>query len=80
LNAVSGLLVPDLRASPLLHDGESWDTVVLDGARGAKGMPPFGELLSEAESQAIRAYAIQQAWRGLNLKNAAASVDASDQN
>jgi len=71
LNAVSGLLVPDLRASPLLHDGEAWDSVVLDGARGSLGMPPFGSLLSEAESQAIRAYVIQQAWRGLKVRRAA---------
>ena len=34
LNAVSGLLVPDLRGSPYLHDQESWDTVVLEGILG----------------------------------------------
>ena len=78
LNAVSGLLVPDLRTSPLLHDDKSWDSVVLDGARGAQGMPPFGDLLREDESQAIRAYVIQQAWRGLNLQNAAASAEGSE--
>ena len=78
LNAVSGLLVPDLRASALLHDGDAWDSVVLDGARVANGMPPFGEFLDETESQAIRAYVIQQAWRGLNLQNAAANAEEAE--
>jgi mono/diheme cytochrome c family protein len=78
LNGVSGLLVPDLRATPLLHDGKSWDDVVLDGARGSKGMPRFGDLLSEEESQSIRAYLIQQAWRGLNLQTAAAGGDTTE--
>ena len=76
-NAVSGLLVPDLRASALLHSAEAWDSVVLDGARAALGMPKFGELIDETESQAIRAYVIQQAWRGLNLR-AAAAADAEE--
>ena len=78
LNAVSGLLVPDLRATPLLHDAKSWDDVVLDGARGPKGMPRFGDLLSEEESQAIRAYLIQQAWRGLTLQTATAAGDKTE--
>ena len=73
LNAVSGLLIPDLRASALLHSAEAWDSVVLDGARAALGMPKFGEYLDETESQAIRAYVIQQAWRGLNLRTEAAA-------
>jgi mono/diheme cytochrome c family protein len=77
LNAVSGLLVPDLRATPLLHDAEAWDAVVLDGARAANGMPPFGTLLSEDESRQLRSYVIQQAWRGLDLQRAAGEDEAA---
>ena len=64
LNAVSGLLIPDLRGSPLLHDADAWDAVVLDGARAALGMGGFASELSGEDSQAIRAYIIDQAWRG----------------
>ncbi|MGI9247546.1 MAG: PQQ-dependent dehydrogenase, methanol/ethanol family [Woeseiaceae bacterium] len=78
LNAVSGLLVPDLRASALLHDADAWDSVVLDGARLENGMPRFGELLDEVESQAIRAYVIQQAWRGLNLRAVAENSEETE--
>ena len=77
-NAVSGLLVPDLRASALLHSAEAWDSVVLDGARVEAGMPPFGEYLDENESDAIRAYVISQAWRGLRLRNAAADAEEAE--
>ena len=68
LNAVSGLLIPDLRGSALLHDQTAWDSVVRDGARRENGMAAFGDHVSPEQSRAIRAYVIQQAWRGLNLQ------------
>jgi PQQ-dependent dehydrogenase (methanol/ethanol family) len=70
LNAVSGLLIPDLRASAFLHDSEGWDRVVLDGAMREKGMASFSDHLGHEESQAIRAYVIQQAWRAVKLQQA----------
>ena len=75
LNAVSGLLIPDLRASPMLHSGEGWDNVVLDGVLASKGMASFSDQLSEDESDAIRAYVIQQAWRGANLQKGEMSAE-----
>lgn len=77
LNAVSGLLITDLRGSGFLHDAASWDSVVRDGVLREKGMAPFAEQVSEEESQAIRAYVIQQAWRGFNLQKSA-SEESSD--
>jgi PQQ-dependent dehydrogenase (methanol/ethanol family) len=71
LNAVSGLLIPDLRASALLHDQTGWDSVVRDGALREKGMAAFADQVSPEQSRAIRAYVIQQAWRGLNLQKSA---------
>ncbi len=71
LNAVSGLLIPDLRGSGLLHDPAGWDAVVRDGERRDRGMAAFGEQVSAEASRAIRAYVIQQAWRGLELQEEA---------
>jgi PQQ-dependent dehydrogenase (methanol/ethanol family) len=71
LNAVSGLLIPDLRGSGFLHDGDSWNSVVLGGVLSEKGMASFAPQVNEEESLAIRAYVIQQAWRGFNLQQSA---------
>jgi len=68
LNAVSGLLVPDLRGSPYLHDQASWDAVVLEGIRSKQGMPSTASVITPDESAAIRAYVISQAWRGLEVQ------------
>ncbi len=82
LNAVSGMLIPDLRGSAYLHDQAAWDSVVRDGARRTQGMAAFGEQVSAEDSAAIRAYVIQQAWRGKALEDAAraeaASVEAAN--
>ena len=69
LNAVSGLLVPDLRGSGFLHSLEAWNSVVRDGALHKNGMPAFAKWIDEAQSSAIRDYIIQQAWRGRNLQS-----------
>ncbi len=68
LNAVSGLLIPDLRGSAFLYDLEGWNRVVRDGEKQAKGMAAFGEWLDEEQSSAIRDYIIQQARRGAELQ------------
>jgi PQQ-dependent dehydrogenase (methanol/ethanol family) len=68
LNAVSGLLIPDLRGSPYLHDAGTWDKVVLEGVLSDRGMASMSSFLNGEESQAIRAYVIAQAWRGKNLQ------------
>ncbi len=80
LNAVSGLLIPDLRGSAYLHDPESWNKVVLGGALAERGMPAIGGLLDEEQSDAIRAYVIQQAWRGaaLKVKKSSSSAGGSE--
>ena len=68
LNAVSGLLVPDLRASAFLHDEAGWNGVVRDGLLSGKGMPAMGNVIDVDESEAIRAYVIQEAWRAQRLR------------
>ena len=76
LNAVSGLLVPDLRGSGLLHDAGSWNRVVREGLLAKRGMASFAAYLDEAQSEAIRAYIIREAWRGKELQEARASASA----
>ncbi|MBT4521938.1 MAG: PQQ-binding-like beta-propeller repeat protein, partial [Halieaceae bacterium] len=70
LNAVSGLLIPDLRGSPWIQQSEGWNSVVMEGALRKNGMAAFKGLISEQESLAIRAYVIQQSWRALKLQGA----------
>ncbi|MEM1152969.1 MAG: PQQ-dependent dehydrogenase, methanol/ethanol family [Pseudomonadota bacterium] len=64
LNAISGLIIPDLRGSGFLHSQEAWDTVVREGALAEQGMPNLAEWISPEQSEAIRAYIIQEAHRG----------------
>jgi quinohemoprotein ethanol dehydrogenase len=70
LNAVSGLLIPDLRGSLLLHDQNGWDSVVLRGSLRKKGMASFSDVLDENASVALRAYVIEQSLRGQSLQQA----------
>jgi quinohemoprotein ethanol dehydrogenase len=67
LNAVSGLLIPDLRGSAYLHDTGGWDAVVREGRLAERGMAAQGDWLDKTQSEAIRAYVIQQAHRGQDL-------------
>ncbi len=68
LNAVSGLLIPDLRGSAFIHAQAGWDEVVRGGALRNRGMASFASELNEDESAAIRAYVIEQALRGQKLQ------------
>jgi quinohemoprotein ethanol dehydrogenase len=71
LNAVSGLLIPDLRASAYLWDEKDWEAVVRGGQLKERGMASFAENISAEQSQAVRAYVIQQAQRGQALQSLA---------
>ncbi len=71
LNAVSGLIVPDLRGSAYLWDEKGWEDVVRGGLLKERGMASFADNISAVEAQAIRSYVIQQAWRGKALREQA---------
>jgi len=71
LNAVSGLLVPDLRGSAYLWDEKSWAAVVLEGQLKERGMAAFADNISPEQAAAIRFYVIQQAQRGQALRQEA---------
>ena len=68
LNAVSGLLIPDLRGSAYLHDASGWNSVVREGALSENGMPSVVQWLNLEQSEAVRSYIIQQAHRGQALQ------------
>ncbi|MBT8086743.1 MAG: PQQ-dependent dehydrogenase, methanol/ethanol family [Gammaproteobacteria bacterium] len=58
--AVSGGVLPDLRRS----NGEThalWDAIVLGGAWRNKGMPGFGLIFDQRDSEAIRAFVVERA-------------------
>jgi PQQ-dependent dehydrogenase (methanol/ethanol family) len=61
LNAVSGLLIPDLRGSAYIHDAAGWDSVVRGGALRKNGMASFATELDFDKSASIRAYIIAEA-------------------
>ncbi len=54
--------VPDLRSmSARVHD--RFDDILLRGALSGRGMASFGDLLEEADSEAIHAFLIDRSWR-----------------
>ena len=57
----SGVL-PDLRWSAYAGNEAAWDTIVRDGLLTDRGMMSFAGHLSKEETDAIRAYVLQQAW------------------
>ncbi|MEZ5573278.1 MAG: PQQ-dependent dehydrogenase, methanol/ethanol family [Halioglobus sp.] len=77
LNAVSGMLIPDLRGSAYLWDEKGWEAVVRGGQLKDKGMASFAQNVSAEQAQAIRAYIIQQAQRGQALRQSAADKEKS---
>ena len=70
--AISSGVIPDLRWSFYSGDKELWDDVVMKGSLKDNGMTPFNEVFSQQDSEAIRAYVLDQAW--LAVKNGDASA------
>lgn len=70
--AVSGGVIPDLRWSAISANEQAWDQVVREGALSKQGMVAFSENLSKEDTDAIRAYVIQQAWLAVANGNASA--------
>jgi alcohol dehydrogenase (cytochrome c)/quinohemoprotein ethanol dehydrogenase len=60
-NARSVTSVPDLRYSPAIADAATFKSIVLDGARAAKGMVGFASVLTPADAEAVRAYLVHMA-------------------
>ena len=56
--AISGGVLPDLRRSAMLGSAEAFNSVVIDGAFVDKGMAGWGEVLSDDDAEAIRAFIV----------------------
>ncbi len=73
---VSSGVIPDLRWSYQTADKDSWSDIVMDGALTDNGMISFKDYLTEEDSEAIRAYVLDQSW--LAVKNGNAKVLRED--
>lgn len=58
---LSGGVIPDLKRSVALGDGELWNGIVIEGVLQPRGMPSFAQFISEEESEAVRAYVAKTA-------------------
>jgi alcohol dehydrogenase (cytochrome c)/quinohemoprotein ethanol dehydrogenase len=65
--AVSGGLLPDLRASPAIDDRRTFQAIVLDGVRRELGMVSYAAELDADDGEAVRAYLIARAHESLAL-------------
>ncbi|MEO0881349.1 MAG: PQQ-dependent dehydrogenase, methanol/ethanol family [Pseudomonadota bacterium] len=59
--AISSGVLPDLRWSAVTADPVLWDRIVREGALAGNGMVAFSDRLSEADSEAVRAYVLSRA-------------------
>lgn len=69
----SGVL-PDLRWSGIAADQGAWHAVVMEGALRSNGMVSFANNLTAEQAEAIRAYALDQAWMAVANGDAAPTV------
>ncbi len=65
--AVSGGMLPDLRASPAINSEDLWRSIVLQGELADRGMVAFSAELDAAGSSAVRAYLIARAHESIAL-------------
>ncbi len=62
---ISSGVLPDLRWSQASSDKDIWENILLNGSSIDNGMASFREQLSDEDSEAIRAYVINQAWNAV---------------
>jgi len=59
--AVGGSVLPDLRRSSVIGNPKTWQEIVQGGALKANGMVSFANVMSPAQSESVRQYAIRRA-------------------
>jgi len=67
-------ILPDLRRSVMLQSAESWQSVVIGGARQQNGMASFASVMTGDDAEAIRAFVIMRAHQDAPAANAAATA------
>ena len=74
-SAIGNGFTPDLRVSGTLANADAWKGVVIGGALKDRGMVGFGNVLTPADAEAIRAYVIERSnWTKANLADSAAPM------
>ena len=58
---ISGGAIPDLRHSAMTASPEAFQSIVLEGTLLDNGMASFAEVLNEEDSEAVRAFIVNQA-------------------
>lgn len=74
--AVSSGVLPDLRWSPMTATEAAWDSVLREGALADNGMVSFAKWLTKADTDAVRAFVVKQAWVAVANGDAEAPVAA----
>jgi alcohol dehydrogenase (cytochrome c)/quinohemoprotein ethanol dehydrogenase len=70
-------ILPDLRRTPMLQSRESFQSVVLGGARQHNGMASFSSVLNGEDVEAIRAFVVMRAHQDAPAANAAVAAAAA---
>jgi quinohemoprotein ethanol dehydrogenase len=69
-------ILPDLRRTPMLQSAESWQSVVIGGARQQNGMASYASVMTGDDAEAIRAFVIMRAHQDAPAASAAAAATA----
>jgi alcohol dehydrogenase (cytochrome c)/quinohemoprotein ethanol dehydrogenase len=75
--AARGANFPNLMVSPMLHSQEGFDSIVLGGARQARGMVSFADRLQPTDTAAILAYLVSRANELLAEQQAAPPIETA---
>ena len=59
--SASGHYLPDLKTSPTILSPAAFRSVVIDGARTAKGMISFSNFMTAEQAESVRAYILSEA-------------------
>jgi quinohemoprotein ethanol dehydrogenase len=73
-SGVSSGVLPDLRYSVALSNPDLWQSIVHDGLKQGTGMVAFGQVMSAADIETIRAYVIHRAHAELSAAKKSGSA------
>ena len=77
--AISSGIYPDLRWSYISADADVWNSIVMDGALNDNGMVSFSSVLNIEDSEAIRAYVLDQGHLAMRHREAAQQSPLTDE-
>jgi quinohemoprotein ethanol dehydrogenase len=66
-DVASGGVLPDLRRASAETHG-LWDAIVRGGLYRERGMPAFGQIFSQEDSDAVQAFVLERAWQAYEAR------------